>query len=227
MNENLRQISASTGKLLREIFGRGPKQCHANLSLPFLVIYIKGFKSGMESALVEGKAHKEAYNSRTKLIEDHKHKLKIEVEELFHLYVDDIFHDWDYNTDTGVIIFTFLENNNGAGESFPKAKNLKNEMDSVSDTYEKLPNSSNVYQVTEQIYIAVRNGILTQVEKALIEEGYQPKLEEIKKDFEKKFFTKKINYSKVFGKSLRKIFISLNLMEDKSYICFFLNDEGK
>lgn len=223
VKENLTFISAYTSKLLREIFGRGPQHCHCNFSLPFLVLYIRGFKSDMENALVFSNATEEAYSSRFKLINDYMYKLTNKVEDVFNLYINESFHDWDYQSDTGVIVFTFLEDNDGLGEVFPKARYLKSEMEKVSDTKEKLPDSSQVYQVTDQIYIAQRRGILTEVEKAMIKEGYYPELHKIKKDLEKKFFTRKVNYSKVFGRSLRKIYISLNLMEDKSYICFFLN----
>lgn len=223
VKENLTIISAYTSKLLRDIFGRGPQHCHSNFSLPFLVLYIRGFRSDMENALVYSTATDEAFTSRNKLINDHLDKLKTKVEDAFGLYVNDSFHDWDYQSDTGVIVFSFLEDNAGYGEAFPKAKSLRHEMEVISDTKEKLPNSSQVYQVTDQIYIAQRSGILTEVEKAMIKEGYHPELHKIKKELEKKFFTSKVNYSKVFRKSLRKIYISLSLMEDKSYICFFLN----
>jgi uncharacterized protein YbcI len=53
IQQRLLNISSITSKLLRKNFGRGPDSCHASVNYRFLIFYIRGFLSPMESILLE------------------------------------------------------------------------------------------------------------------------------------------------------------------------------
>src|SRR3954470_18657401 len=76
LQQKLMDISSLTSKLLRKNFGRGPESCYAYVNERFLVFYIRGFMSPLESTLLENGNSDNIYISRQIVMKSVGNQLK-------------------------------------------------------------------------------------------------------------------------------------------------------
>ncbi len=224
VQDELQYISSYTSKLLRKEFGKGPKQCRAYHEYPFLVIHIQEFISPLEIALTKQGEIDTAYLSRNTVVNGLLSQLKGVVEERLQQDIEKISHDWDFERNTGVILI-HLQNEQDVISDFPESSTIIEEVNRISKVVQKVPEQTTVYKITPSIYVCIRRGILTVLEKALIKKGFESELRITKSEIEKKYFTYDINYRKVFGESIDQIFVDWHLHEDFSTICMILNSQ--
>lgn len=223
--QKLMDISSLTSKLLRKNFGRGPESCFAFAGYHFLVFYIRGFLSPLESILLESGNPDTIDISRSIVMKNILAQLKGILELEFNVDVEGFYHDWNYPQNTGVITVVFEKNitdimhNNGETTEFNR---LVEEVDRISALAEKKPEKTEVFQITPKLYLIKRDGILVQIEKALIEKGYDQILMVTKDELEKSFFHRNGHFEDIFKQPVADIFIDWNVHEDNSLICFIL-----
>jgi len=222
--QKLLDISSFTSKLLRKNFGRGPQSCHAFFNHHFLVFYIRGFLSPMESILLEKGNADNIEISRNIVMQMILAQLKGVMELEFKQDIVDFYHDWNYPNNTGVIVVVF---ENGitpvsSHEQPNQSKALIAEVERISGMVQKVPDRTEVYQVSPKLYIVKRIGILVPIEKALIAKGFQETLLVTKDDLEKTYFHRDGRFEEVFQQPVADIFIDWNLQGDDCIMCFVL-----
>lgn len=228
MQQKLMDISSLTSKLLRKNFGRGPESCYAFANQRFLVFYIRGFLSPMESILLESGNTDQVDTSRSIVMKNILNQLKGILEIEFEQDVHDFYHDWNYPQNTGMITVVFEadiitnDNNTVSGEGSTNFKLLLEEVGRISTLVQKMPEKIDVYQITPKIYLIKREGILVQIEKALIKKGYDQTLIVTKDELEKSYFHRNGHFEDIFRLPVADIFVDWNLNEDNSMMCFVL-----
>lgn len=100
-------ISSLTSKLLRKNFGRGPESCYAYANERFLVFYIRGFLSPLESILLENGNPDNIEISRNIVMKTVLNQLRGIIELEFGQDVECFYHDWNYPQNTGMITIQF------------------------------------------------------------------------------------------------------------------------
>jgi uncharacterized protein YbcI len=137
--------------------------------------------------------------------------------------VVDYYHDWNFPNNSGVLMFVL---DTEAGQEFKTDVDIQRvelEVGRISFMVEKVPDQINTYPISPSIYLIERSGILIQIEKSLIEKGFENELKFTKDELEKKYFHREGRFEDIFNKSVRDIFIDWNFKEDKSLIAFILN----
>jgi uncharacterized protein YbcI len=227
LHEKLMNISSLTSKMLRKNFGRGPDSCFAFSNGPFLVLYIRGFLSPMESVLLESGNSDNIDMSRTIVMEKILLQLKGILEIEFETDVKSAYHDWNYNQNTGMITVEFESNVTGvvatSGET-PILKNLMNEVDRISNIVQKKPEKTEAFAITPKVYLVKREGILVEIEKLLIEKGYEQTLLVTKDELEKSFLHHNGHFEEIFSRPVADILVDWDLHNDDSIICFVLKN---
>ncbi|WP_442598715.1 Na-translocating system protein MpsC family protein [Neobacillus sp. D3-1R] len=224
IQENLLSISNLTSKLLRKNFGRGPDSCHASLNNRFLVFYIRGFLTPMETVLLENGNSDNIEISRNIVMQNLLSQLKGVLEIEFELDVVSYYHDWNYPNNTGTIIVEFesaiitVQNI----DSFPQHEPLVNEVNRISILVEKSPEKIEAYQITNKLFLVKRIGVLVPIEKALIAKGFQQTLNITKDELEKSYLHRDGRFETIFNQPVLDIFVDWNFNEDNSVICFVL-----
>ncbi|MBP1935084.1 Na-translocating system protein MpsC family protein [Ammoniphilus resinae] len=223
--QKLLDISSYTSKLLRKNFGRGPETCHAFSNDRYLVFYIRGFLSPMESVLLEQGSADHVEFSRGIVMQTVLAQLKGVLEREFEQDIMDCYHDWNYPNNTGVIMICFekvMETAEPQAKEFSEYKALIKEVERVSQLVQKVPEQTEAYRITSKLYIVKRVGILVPIEKALIANGYQETLLVTKDDLEKTYFHRDGKFGEIFKQPVEDIFVDWNFHEDKSMMCFLL-----
>jgi uncharacterized protein YbcI len=215
-------ISSYISKLLRKRFGRGPQNCQSTITKNHLVTYIRGFLSPMEDILLEYGQSKSVDHARNVIITHLLDEIKGVVQVTLNVEVEESYHDWNFPNNSGVLIFVF---DTDAGQEYKEDINiqrLESEVGRLSLLVEKAPEVINTYPISPSIYLIKRTGILVQIEKALIEKGFEVELKFTKDELEKKYFHRDGRFEDIFHKSIKDIFIDWNFKEDKSMMAIIL-----
>ncbi len=230
LHEKLMNLSSLTSKMLRKNFGRGPDSCFAFANGPFLVFYIRGFLSPMETVLLENGNSDSIDMSRTIVMGKILNQLKGILEVEFEDDVKSAYHDWNYNQNTGMITLEFERNITGAVEKSEKTsifKNLINEVDRISIIVQKKPEKTEAFAISPKVYLVKREGILVEIEKSLIAKGYEQTLIVTKDELEKSFLHNNGHFEDIFGRPIADIFVDWNFQADNSILCFVLKNERR
>lgn len=219
-------ISSLLSKLLRKSFGRGPQSCHAFAKSSFLVFYIRGFISPMESVLIQSTGIESIKISRNIIMKKILTELKGILELEFQQDVGSLYHDWNYLNNTGMITVVF-EKEVPSFESdveFAEYDDFIKEIERLSILIQKKPDKIKAFQITPKLYLVKRYGILVPIEKAMIHNGYEQELLVTRDKLEKSFFHRHGHFEEIFKKPVADIFVDWNIKDDRSLTYFFLNN---
>ncbi|MEH7417810.1 Na-translocating system protein MpsC family protein [Neobacillus drentensis] len=228
LQQKLMDISSLTSKLLRKNFGRGPETCYAYAKDQFLVFYIRGFLSPLEAALLENGNSDQIEISRNIVMKNVQNQLKGILELEFAQDIESFYHDWNYPQNTGMITVQFegaIIEKVGPKISDPvELKPLIDEVERISVLVQKRPEKTEAYFIPPKIYLIIRDGILIQIEKALIEKGYEQTLMVTKDELEKSYLHRDGRFEEIFSNPVADIFVDWDFSEDRSIMCFVLKD---
>ncbi|WP_456277250.1 Na-translocating system protein MpsC family protein [Bacillus sp. AK128] len=222
--DTLNLISSYASKLLRQNFGKGPQSCQTTINRNFVVVYIRGFISPMEEALLTQGQRNEVEKARNFIITPLMKELKGMVQITLDCEIEGIYHDWNFPNNSGVIIFIIdQEFNQALTDSTVNLSLLEKEVARISMLVQKIPDQIFITPISPTIYLIERVGILIRIEQSLIEKGFEEELKITKDELEKKYFHHHGKFHEIFNRSVRDIFIDWDLRDDKSMMAFILD----
>ncbi|MFJ5761622.1 Na-translocating system protein MpsC family protein [Neobacillus sp. NPDC093182] len=216
-------ISSYISKLLRKNFGRGPRNCHTTVTSNYLVTYVGGFLSPMEDIMLQHGQNKYVDHARNVIITHLLDEIKGVIQITFDFEVEEYYHDWDLPNNSGILIFVLDTETDQKIKSDIDIQRLELEVGRISLLVEKVPDKINICPISPTIFLIERKGILIQIEKALIDKGFENELKYTKDELEKGYFHRYGRFEDIFHKPVRDIFIDWNFKEDKSIMAFILN----
>lgn len=223
----LEYISSYISKLLRKKFGKGPQSCQTHLSGKYLVSYIRGFITPMEEILLQQNQNKFVDQAREVIVNHLLDEIKGVIQVSLDVEVEEYYHDWNFPNNSGIFIFVLESEIGEMIKSDLDIGKLELEVGRIGLLVEKVPDHIQTYPISSTIYLIERKGILIQIEKALIQKGFQQELKFVKDELEKTYFHRDGNFEDIFNKSVRDIFIDWNFKEDRSFIAFILTLQRK
>lgn len=220
--KKLDYISSYISKLLRKNFGRGPQSCQTSVCKKYVIAYVRGFVAPMEEVLLKEGHAKDVDRARrlimNSLIEEIKGVLQVSLD----VEVIEYYHDWNFPNNTGIFIFTLEKEEEGHIVNDVDIPKLEKEIARISELVQKVPDEIYTCPITPSIYCVERTGILIQIEKALIERGFEQELRYTKDQLEKSYFHRHGDFEEIFHKQVRDIFIDWNFHGNKSVLVFIL-----
>lgn len=222
-----KELSKHLSKLLRHRFGRGPELCHVFIKYHFIVFYIKGFVSAIEEVLIKEEQLDTVSHSRYTVIQSLLPELRGIIELMTGDEVEEFYQDWNIENNTGMIVATLKAKQvESISTHFQSREQMIEEIDRISGIIQKQPNKTEVYQITPEVYVSTRDGILVLIEKALITKGFEKPLILTKTELEKAYFHHNSNFNQIFQREINDIFIAWDFKNDKALTVFFLNKEN-
>ncbi|WP_102347842.1 DUF2294 domain-containing protein [Bacillus sp. Marseille-P3661] len=221
-NEKEEYISSYISKLLRKKFGKGPQNCRTTVTKNHLVTYIRGFLTPMEEILLQQGQQKYVDQARTVIINHLLDEIKGVVQVTFEVEVEEQYHDWNFPNNSGIIILVLEQEITPAIKTDIDVRSLELEIERISLLVEKIPDRIFLYPISSSIYLIERIGILVQIEKALIENGFHTELLFTKDELEKRYFHRDGRFETIFKNPVRDIFVDWNLKKDKSMMAFIV-----
>lgn len=222
------ELASSIGKILRDHFGKGPESIFVTMSRPYVTIYLRNFLTPMEQALIDEKHELTVEETRDKLM----HRLTPELKELIKnvsgMEITEFYYDWTLANASGIFVGIGAEDAFPPDFSYPGSIKVELEVSNVSKIAEKAPSQIFSHQLNDRTLIVIRKGILVEIEKMLIELGFEEPLTISKRKLEKGLlYQRKELFEEYLDVQIDDIFVNWDFILDKSTIVFILNPNNR
>ncbi|GAA0488774.1 hypothetical protein GCM10008986_13220 [Salinibacillus aidingensis] len=221
--EDLLQINSTFSKIVKRWYGKGPEHCFATFRSDMMVIHVSGFITAAEKALMEKDSQTLAYQFRYSIMEKIYEEFNKEMYDLLEISFSSYHSDWNFATDTGIILFQ----NDASGwtnrHTAPGLKEkLMNQIMDISKDVHQAPANIDVQKLSHKI-IAVRcQDALLPIEKLLFSEGYSDILHQQSEEIKKVYRRNRKRFEAVIGRGIEDIYMIWNYEYEECYLFFCL-----
>ncbi|MFC0471122.1 Na-translocating system protein MpsC family protein [Halalkalibacter kiskunsagensis] len=217
--QDLTYLSSYICKVMKKMFGKGPESCTIASENNLVIAKVQQFITPAEEVLLNRNELSLALKFRTTLLKAFFEETQEELSTMTDLVLDSFYHDWDYETNHGLLIFaagqSFSVDDNNEGDVFTSA--LRDQVKLISSKVHSEPNFVNLRIVHPTIYIVECVGGLVEQEQKneifLVE-----KSQEIRKNYKR--FSKELEST--FNCLIQNLFITWSYAKDKYYLVIYL-----
>lgn len=223
------KIGSYAGKLIRDHFGRGPKSVYVSIKKPFITIFFQGFLVPMEQVLLRNGHEQYITEIRDHLMEELLPDIRANLRYIADLEVANFYYDWTFENETGLILGVLEDDDQDTDEiamEYENREKVHEEIDEMSKEAEKVPESSGSVKLNDRTLVIERNGILVEIEKELIRDGFETQLRISKRQLERRRINQR-QFSEILNAEVIDTFVDWNFSKDKSYIVFILKPNQK
>lgn len=222
------EISGYISMLLRKHFGKGPTSVYVTINRPFITIHLHGFLAPMERILVKRGEVKRVLETRDLMMLDLKTGIIQGLKEVADLELNELYADWNLEKETGLIIGIMDEETEEDGKWTDDASEeaFRKRIEEASWKTEKVPGYTEAYWLSDRTVLVRRSGVLVEIEKELIKNGYVEELKLTKRPLEHKMLVE-AGLEAVLKRTITETFLDWNFEEDKSYTVFLLEQKEK
>ncbi|MGI2327997.1 DUF2294 domain-containing protein [Planococcus sp. YIM B11945] len=183
-------IGGYIANLMRENFGKGPSSVFVSITPNFISIYLRGCLTPAEKILLKQNQSQLVSKIRDLLMVEFVSEIKIGIWKLAELDVKEIYADWNFDKESGVLIATLDDKANISPVEWPEEVDQDAfiaEIIKKSIEVQKEPVPTDIHWLNDRSVLIERTGILVQIEKELIKIGFVEELKLAKRPLEYKF----------------------------------------
>ncbi|MCM3713464.1 Na-translocating system protein MpsC family protein [Halalkalibacter oceani] len=217
------EIASRIGKVLRDHFGKGPEGVFVSISEPFVTIFLRRFIAPMEQVLLEQNDLLTIQQTRDKMMDRLLPEIAAIIEESTGVVVDELYYDWTLEQYSGLLCGISHQDADRSVYTYPNSELVNEEVGHITKKAEKLPDQVASYLLNPRTLVIIRHGILVEIEKELIELGFEEQLTLAKRRLEKALLTKSKEQFEIYLEAqVEDIFVNWDFHADKSIIVFIL-----
>ncbi|WP_226086662.1 Na-translocating system protein MpsC family protein [Mesobacillus sp. S13] len=219
------KLANNFGKLLRDKFGKGPEVIHVTISRPYVLVYISGFISPMEQALLEQGQELTVLTTREYLMKSLDPEICGQIKALTDMEIQHMYYDWNLQNLSGVFVAISPDSPEEGADSradYEGRDEVHKEIIHISEQAEKAPDSVYSYMLSSRSLIVIREGILVPIEKQLVSLGFHETLRVAKRQLEGGMLTGSTQFSEILDSKIQDIFVDWDFHLDKSVITIIL-----
>ncbi|WP_223703411.1 Na-translocating system protein MpsC family protein [Sutcliffiella deserti] len=218
------ELASSIGKLLRDHFGKGPESIYVTISDPYVTVYLRNFLTPMEQALLKEHHSITVEETRDKLMHGLAPEMKELIKSVSGIEIEEFYYDWTLQSASGLFMGIGIEKEPLPDFSYPNSDKVESLVSIVSKEAEKVPEKIYSHLFNSRTLVIIRKGILVEIEKMLIELGFEEELTIAKRKLEKGLLYKRQDhFEKYLNAQLQDVFVNWDFKLDKSTIVFILN----
>ncbi|MDQ0256953.1 uncharacterized protein YbcI [Evansella vedderi] len=222
--EDLIYISSQLSKLLKKSFGKGPDSCFSILHQNMLFVNLRQFTTPAEEVLLFKKEKSFALKFRSIILQSVFEKFKPEMKKTLSLEFDSFFHDWNYDTNSGFILFTKKTKTANQTGKLDRLKNQYLEesiFNCYSETY-KTPQSIDLWKINNNLIMAKCHDILLPIEKELFRQGHYELLYNHLVEIKYSIIEHKRNFSFSLDREIIDMFLVWDYDLNNNYLILYL-----
>lgn len=216
------EISSYVGKVLRDHFGKGPGSVYVSIAEPFVTIYVKDFLSATERVLYSGNHEKTLKKTREFVMDEISDQIMTFIKKTTEIDIEKLYYDWSFKNQSGVFLGVGPISQTKQLEPYKGQDTVHDEVIIMSERVEKKPEKITSARINSRTLIVVRDGILVEIEKQLIDDGHQEILRKAKGKLEKRLLNVENISSHIEGE-IDEYFIDWDFDRDRSFTIFILN----
>lgn len=210
------EIANYTGKLLRENFGKGPGSVYVSIKEPLITIYLKEFLAPMEKVLLKQSSNLKVEETRDVLMNELIPDIKAALRNILKTEVESVFYDWSLDNRSGIIFTTLNQENPVSLNDYSGKDAIHEEIDRISIQAERPPEEIESSMLNPRTLAIVRKGILVDIEKELISNGFIEELKLSKRKLEKRLLNNP-QFKNLINGRIEDIFVDWDFELDRGY----------
>lgn len=224
--ENIPLLTSVLSKLMKQRFGKGPENCFISLRSGRLSVYVRNFMTPAEEVLLGFDKINLIYQFRYTVMEKVYQEFAQEARSLMDLELDSFCSDWDYDTNTGIMLLENRksgENASGAEEIEPHVRErLFERIIQICSEVHKVPQKLSLVKLDANLFVVTCTDVMLHVENILYRRGCWDLLYERSGEIKKSFLSRKDSFRDIFGRIVESIFMAWDYPGERSYIFFNL-----
>lgn len=225
--EDLLSLSSSISRMLKRGFGKGPETCYSIHKGNKLYVNIRNFMTPAEEILIKNNEMVLLSRFRSTVISSLYESLLEETSAILNQNFDSILHDWNYDTNSGILLFENSKdsyNEEQLEQSFKE--NLFLLFQKVGAQVHRVPNDYKILKFTQNICAIELSGVMYPLVYLLHEKGKIDLLISHSQEIKEKYMEQKHLFEEMFNRSIEEIFIMWDFKEDKSCLIFYFNKQS-
>jgi uncharacterized protein YbcI len=221
--ENLVNLSSTFSKLLKRRFGKGPETCNAFLKGNRFYVYMRNFITPAEEVLVSDGQLELAVHFRSAVINAVAKEFIPEVSEIVGMNFDSFLHDWNYDKNTGILLFehTYSSHEERIDNSF--GSSLFNLIEGVGSRYHKKPAILKIAKFTQNICVIESRDVLLPLERIVYGKGKVDLLFNQACEIKNGYWKNKEQLEGLFNRLIEDMFIMWDYKNNRNYLVFIFN----
>ncbi|KAA9022617.1 Na-translocating system protein MpsC family protein [Niallia endozanthoxylica] len=222
--ENMQYLSSKLSKQLKRRFGKGPETCYVMQKGKRFYVYMRNFIIPAEEVLINSNELNLATNFRSTVINTVVKDFIPEVEKVLGNLYEYFRSDWDYERNTGILLF---EINDMVEEQIEVSfeKSLLKLLDEIGSKTHKKATCLKIVSYSQNICTIESKGVLLQLERFVYQKGDFDLLLHQAREIKKEYMNCKHLFEDIFNRSIEDIFIIWDYEKDRNDIVFIFNKE--
>ncbi|WP_394239059.1 Na-translocating system protein MpsC family protein [Niallia oryzisoli] len=222
--ENMQYLSSKFSKLIKRRFGKGPETCYVMQKGKRFYVYMRNFITPAEEVLICNNELNLATNFRSTVINTVIKDYIPEVEKTLGILYEYFRSDWDYDRNTGILVFEIKDMVEEKIEvSFEKS--LLKLLDEIGSKTHKKAACLKIVSYSQNICTVESKQVLLQLERFVYQKGDYDLLLHQARDIKKEYMDCKGLFEGIFNRSIEDIFIIWDYEKDRNDIVFIFNKE--
>lgn len=219
------EVGRYIAKVLDEHLGQSPEAVKVKMKRPYLLIYLRGFMLPNERFLLKRNEWKRVAETRDLLMIEIKKSLIREVGEIVGLPIKEIYADWNFEKETGLI----LARMDGESDSAERPDDvdeaaLLEKINFVSKKSQKEAETTKITWLADHVFVVERTGIMVDIEKELIRNGATEELRLAKRPLEHRMVNS-VRLEPILKRPIEELFLDWDFEGDKGLMIFILKED--
>ncbi|MEH7505673.1 Na-translocating system protein MpsC family protein [Neobacillus drentensis] len=223
--ENFLYLSSTFSKLLKRRFGKGPETCNMMSKGNRLYVYMRNFITQAEEVLLENNELNLANKFRSTVINAVIKEFLPEVTKVFGGSINHFYHDWNYHSNTGIVLLENVPTNDEVKVDAVFENTLFHLIEVVGTQYNKRPASLKIVKFTQNICVIESKEVLLQLESLVYEQGNLDLLLHQAREIKSGYLKNKNLCEDLFTRIIEDIFIVWDYENNRNYLIFVFYKE--
>ncbi|MDO3409328.1 Na-translocating system protein MpsC family protein [Saccharibacillus sp. CPCC 101409] len=222
--ESLRpRIQQKVEELFANNFDKSPESIRVASTEKCLLIRVEGFLNSTVQSLIEERAHGALSSTRELIVGYMLSEFREYLKSDMGLSIAHFYYDWS-DEDLSCLITVVMSESvyQEKDDIYSGKEQVHKKVGQITHTVEKFPDAVHSFWIGEDFLVIVRNGLLIELEQALIENGHADALRVAKRKVEKTHFIKEAHFDKILGRNMQGIYLDWTFELDRSVmVCAF------
>ncbi|AQQ55075.1 hypothetical protein B0X71_09905 [Planococcus lenghuensis] len=222
-----REISSYISTLFRAHFGKGPAVVYVAIESAFITLHFRDWLTAIEKSLVKQNEMKHALVTRDIIMSSLESEIIQTIERSTARHVKEFYTDWNFESETGLIlgiIHEEVEEQHVKRPSMGDEQALRAHINRAGGKLQKIPDRTDIHWLNDRTILVRRSGILLEIEKEFIRNGFIEELKLSRQLLERRAF-KEADLETPLNRSINETFLYWNFDKDLSYAVFRLGQE--
>lgn len=218
------EIGGFISTLLRKHFGKGPTSIYVAVNRPYISMHFRGFSTTMEKILLKQNEWKRVLETRNLLVDELKPIIRRQLKEIGGREIKEIYVDWNLALETGTFLAVADELPNPSEFPWPldiEKEEFEPKLQQVCDTLQRDRQQTETYWLNDRTLLIKWSGVLTEIEKALINNGHREILKFTKRPMERSML-ENAGFESVLDRRIQEVFLDWNYESNLGYAILVL-----